>query len=160
MYPTKNIIYTESQNIALRHVGHLAFRGCTAKRCSPVAVYCVPDSNYYFHGIPKISPVGPGPRPRCPRCHRTIFWGFRVNIIFSEVHDKGGKTFGGSYMERQRQRNADVTLYVRVCVRCEFRCFAHVTWMYRLSKIKPELPQNLTERQFIFPTKALQCVTV
>ena len=110
VYPTKNIIYTESQNIALRHLGHLDFRGCTHKRCSPVAVY--PTQNIIFMQYPKLALWGRGQGVPGATGH---FWGiWCVNIIFSEVHNNRRKTFGGSYMERQRQRNTNVTLYVRI----------------------------------------------
>ena len=50
VYPTKSIIYTESQKIALRHLGHLAFRGCTLK-----VIFTLPCTRqkYNLQGIPK-----------------------------------------------------------------------------------------------------------
>jgi len=55
VYPTKYYLgYTESQNIALRHWGHLAFRGCTQKRYSPVSVY--PTENIINTESQKIAP--------------------------------------------------------------------------------------------------------
>jgi len=48
MYPTENIIFTEFQKKnSLRRRGHLAFRECTLKSYSPVAVY--PTENNILH---------------------------------------------------------------------------------------------------------------
>jgi len=39
VYQIQKIIYTENQKVAQQQLwGHLAFRGCTLKRYSPVAV--------------------------------------------------------------------------------------------------------------------------